>query len=405
MTFDYTAKSLDGLLQSGSLVAESIADARVRLRDKGLFALTLSTGSAKERRAKAGRKKLSGSRVGKADVLLLTNQLAMMSDAGVDLGEALQITSEQCANEQLQSTLEQIHNDVSAGVSVSEALRRHSDIFGDAYVASIAAGEASGTLTEVLGRLAELLRHEMRLRSAIRSVIAYPLVLVAVAFVVMSVLVFFVLPQFAGVFQDLGRQPPWHTHLLLSGAEFIRTWFPIIGGVVIALVAATIRFGATDRAAGYWDGVVLNARLVKTATRALLTGRTFRLLGTMMQSGIPLLEAIQLCRSSVKNRLYRSIFDKLEENVVNGGGVGEVLAASPILPAGAAQMIQTAERTGRLASVMVTVGTFYEEEGEQKVRELVKLLEPLIIIVMGVVVAGVVMAIMLPLLEVSTSSS
>lgn len=405
MQFDYTAKTSDGLTQSGSLIAESLADARGRLRDQGLFALSVSPDGAKRRASTTNRRGHRASRVGKADVLMLTNQLSMMSEAGVDLGEALEIAAQQCENAELKTVLEHVHQDVSAGISVSEALRRHSAVFGDAYVASIAAGEASGTLTEVLARLAELLRHEMRLRSAIRSVVAYPVVLVGVAFVVISVLVLFVLPQFGGVFKDLGRQPPWHTQLLLSGAAFIRTWFPAVGGGALLLVAAIVKCGATDRAARYWDGVVLNFRILKAATRALLTGRTFRLLGTMMQSGIPLLEAIRLCRSSVKNRLYRRIFDMMEENVLNGGGIGEVMAASPLLPKGAAQMVATAERTGRLAPVMVSVGTFYEEEGEQKVKDLVKLLEPLIIIVMGVVVAGVVMAIMLPLLEVSTASS
>lgn len=406
MQYDYTARNADGHLSSGSLIAETIADARMRLRDKGLFAMSVTgTRAGTKKTAKPQKPGLfQRTRVGKSDVLLLTNQLAMMSDAGVDLGESLQIVAEQCPNEDLQRVLQKIHEDVSAGVAVSDALRKHSSIFGEAYVASISAGEASGTLSDVLTRLAELLRHEMRLLTAIRSVIAYPLVLVAVAFAVMSALVFFVLPQFSTVFDDLGKAPPWHTQLLLDGSMIVRTYFPLIGVGVIGLVALIIKLGGTDRAAKHWDGVVLNFRLVRPATRALLTGRTFRLLGTMIQSGIPLLEGIQLCRASVKNRLYRRLFDQMEENVVNGGSIGEVLVASPFLPGGAAQMIQTAERTGQLAPVMVKIGSFYEEEGEQRVRDIVKLLEPLIIIVMGVVVAGVVMAIMLPLLEVSTSS-
>jgi type II secretory pathway component PulF len=218
------------------------------------------------------------------------------------------------------------------------------------------------------------------------------------------VLVFFILPQFGTVFRGLGKDPPWHTQCLLDGARLIRAYFPILGLAVIAVLGGVLKFGGTERAVQYWDGIVLNLRFVRSATRSLLTGRTFRLLGTMLQSGIPLLEGIRLCRASVRNRLFRRLFDQMEESVVNGGSIADVLVVCPLLPGGAAQMIQTAERTGRLASVMVAMGSYYEEEGEQKVRDLVKLLEPLIIIVMGVVVSGVVMAVILPLLEVATSS-
>ena len=404
MQFDYIAKNTDGLSSSGLLTAESSSDARLRLRERGLFALSIAPTSTTKTSTSARRGMIRRSHIGKSDVLLLTNQLAMMSDAGVDLGESLQIVAEQCPNESLRVVLTQIHEDVSAGVAVSDALRKHSTIFGEAYVASSSAGEASGTLTDVLSRLAELLRHEMRLLNAIRSVMAYPVVLIGVAFVVMSVLVFFILPQFETVFTSLGKDPPWHTKCLLDGAGLVRVYFPLIGLAVSAVLAGVLKFGGTERAARHWDGIIVNLRFIKPATRSLLTGRTFRLLGTMLQSGIPLLEGIRLCRASVRNRLYRRLFDQMEESVVNGGSIADVLVVCPLLPGGAAQMIQTAERTGRLAPVMVSMGSFYEEEGEQKVRDLVKRLEPLIIIALGVVVCGVVMAIMLPLLEISTSS-
>ena len=335
---------------------------------------------------------------------MLTSQLSIMCQAGIDVAEALGNVAKRCPNPTLARILREIHDDVSAGITVSEALKKHSKVFGGAYVASIAAGEASGTLTEVLKRLAELLKHEIRLRATIRSVMAYPLVLTGVAMIVIAALVFFVLPQFAVVFEDLGNTPPAHTQMLLASGAFLREHFLMLGVGFVVFAGLGWRYMLTEQAARYWDSTILTFRISSGATQSLITGRTFRLLGTMLQSGIPLLEGLELCRESVRNRVYRDLFDAMSESVVNGGGIGPILDESNVVPDGAAQMVGTAEQTGRLGEVINTIGEFYEEEGEQKIRGLAKLLEPLVIVVMGSVVGFVVMAVMLPLLDVSASS-
>jgi type II secretory pathway component PulF len=400
MEFAFTARSFDGTTRTGILDAESVADVRKRLRQDGLFALTVSASESPATR-RAGSRKRRGLGIRKAELLTLTSQLSIMSEAGVDLAESLQSVADRCRDAALKRTLLDVHE---AGIAVSEALRRRSDVFGEAYVASIAAGEASGTLTEVLKRLSGLLQNELRLRASIRGVLAYPLVLLTVATLVVGALLFFVLPQFAEVFASLGETPPLHTQLLLDGASLLRSHIWQIAIVLVATGYCVWKFGLDDGVARYWDGVVLSSRLSGTATRALLTGRSFRMLGLMLQSGIPLLEGIRLCRDSVQNRVFSGLFDDMEQSVLNGGGIGEVVSKSDSIPSGAAQMVATAERAGRLGSVMVRVGEYYETEGERQIRDLVKLLEPAIIVVMGVVVAGVVMAVILPLLEISTSS-
>lgn len=404
MQFQFSAKSTDGALRSGVMVADSADDVRERLRDEGLFVMSVVAGQAKQALVMSSGLKFGRSGVKKTDVLMLTSQLSIMSQAGVDLGEALQLAAQDCPNQSLKKILEQIHGDVSAGQSISDALKKHSSVFGDAYVASVAAGEASGTLTDVLLRLAQLLKHEIRLRSTLKSVLAYPIVLIGVAFMVLSALVFVVLPQFGTVFEGLGEPPPVHTQMLLDSAQFLRAHFLAIAVMAGLGAVALARFWFTDKAARYWDGVLVNLRFLKSASRPLLSGRTFRLLGTLLESGIPLLDGIRLCRTSVRNQFFRDLFDRMEASVLSGKGIGEVIARTKIVPPGAAQMISTAERTGRLGDVMVTIGSFYEEEGEQKVRDLTKVIEPLIIILMGAVVGLVVMAVMLPLLDVSTAS-
>ncbi len=346
----------------------------------------------------------SSRRVRKTDLLMVTSQLSIMCAADIDLAEALRSVARECRHPVFQETLNEIYEDVSHGLSASAAIQKHRHIFGEAYVASVAAAEASGSVTQVLPRLAEMLRNEIRLQSGLAAVAAYPVVLCGVAGIVLTVLVFFVLPQFSEVFETLGRPAPPMTALLLDTAQLLRAnvlW--IVGGLVMAGVGLS-QVVRSDAACRYLDNVLLNGPFVKNATRALLTGRTFRMMGTMLQSGVPLLEAVQMCRTSVRNRLFRELFHDLETDVVNGNGVGAVMRQAEFIPPGAAQMIATAEQTGKLGDVMELIGEFYEEEGERLVRGAVKLLEPAIIVVMGVVVAGVVLSVILPLLDVSTIS-
>ncbi len=312
--------------------------------------------------------------------------------------------SSHCNQGTLREALHAIYLDVTNGVSASAALRKHVDIFGEAYVSSIAAAEASGTVDKVLGRLTDMLRNQIRLESSLKSVAAYPLVLMGVASVVLTVLVFFVLPQFAKVFISLNRPAPPFTALLLDSATFVRANVLALGIAAVFAGWAVRQAAATPVARQKWDWFVLNFRLLRGAMRSLLAGRSFRLLATMLQSGVPLLDAVGMCKTSIGNYLFRQMYDDIERDVVSGNGIGGAVARATFIPAGAAQMIGTAEHTGKLGEVMELIGEFYEDEGERSIRQAIKLLEPAIIVVMGVVVAAVVLSVILPLLDVSTIS-
>lgn len=343
-------------------------------------------------------------RIRKTDLLIVTSQLAIMCESRIDLAQALRSVARECRQPELKARLEAIFQDVNTGSSAAAAMNRHADVLGDAYVASIAAAEASGTVTNVLHRLAEMLRNEIRLQGSLKAVLAYPVILVGVAGIVLTTLVFFVLPQFGQVFENLGRPAPATTQLLLDTAQFLRENVLLLLAGVGASAVMFWFYAKTDAAHRQRDSIILNSRLLRTGTRPLLTGRVFRLMGTMLQSGVPLLEAVRFCRASLKNHLMRDLFDQLEYDVLNGQALGRALSQASIIPPGAAQMVATAEKTGRLGPVLQTVGEFFEEEGERHVCQAVKILEPAIIVVMGVVVATVVLSVMLPLLDVSTMS-
>ncbi len=406
MEFQYSAKATSGQAAIGAIDAASIGEARLRLREQGLFILSLAAQSQKAAAApnRSSRQSFYRSRVRKSDLLMLTSQLSIMCQAGVDLAEALKNVAEQCRHPMLKQTLDAVYADVSGGKPVSIALKQHAHIFGEAYVAGIAAAEASGTMTEVLGRLADLLRNEIRMQSTLVSALSYPLVLSGVALIVVMALIFFVLPQFSDVFTDLGAPPPPTTQVLMDVANTIRDNVLMIVAVAVAAGMGAWRFCFTDRAKRWFDGFSLQCPVVRDATQPLLIGRVLRLIGTMLESGLPLLEAIQLCRSSVRNQKYRDLFQAIEEDVMNGNGIAKALASVNFVPLGAVQMVSTAEKTGKLGPVMQAVGAYYEDEGERHIRQLAKLLEPAIIVCMGVVVAFVVLSVMLPLLDVSTMS-
>jgi type II secretory pathway component PulF len=222
--------------------------------------------------------------------------------------------------------------------------------------------------------------------------------------VVLNALVFFVLPQFSKVFAELDQPAPPLTQYLLGVGDFVRGNWLLVVAAMLGPPAAAYALRNVEWVRRCWDYATLNFAIVKSATRSLCTGRTFRLLGTMLLSGVPLVDAIRLCRTACRNRLFRELFHRVETDVLHGEGVGRTLLASPFLPPGAAQMVATAERTGKLGEVLKMVGEYFEDEGERHLREVVKLLEPAVIVTLGVLVAGVALSVILPLLDVSSMS-
>lgn len=402
MLFQYTAKTTAGVTSSGVLEAESPSVLRQLLRDKGMFPLSMKPAA----KGAAGGKKSGGfslsKKVPKRDLLMFTTQLVILSRSGVELAEALQISRDQCTNPKLRTALEQVYNDLSDGLSVSAALRRQSHIFGEAYVAGVMAGEASGQITEVLNRLADMLRNEIRLQSTLRAALSYPMVLMGVSVLVVAALIGFVLPQFSKVFESMEISPPAMTQMLLAVSSGFQEHVFLYSGGIVAAIVALVRLWPTPSFRRYRDKLALNLMLVKDVTRALNVGRSFRLLGTMLQSGVPLLDGLQLCGKTIGNSIYRELFDHLQQEVLSGRGIGVTLAGTPFVPSGAAQMVLTAEKAGRLGNVMQMVGEYYEDDGERRLQELAKLLEPAVIVVMGAIVAVIVASVMLPMLDISS---
>lgn len=400
MQFRYTAKTMTGDTVSGALAADSRSAAQAQLREQGLFVVGWQA-DARQARARAavrGRRR----RISRKDLLTFTSQFAVMTQAGIDVGTALSTLAHQCSNLTFRESLEKVHAEVMAGKSLSTALKLYPNLFGGSYVATVTAGEASGKLPLVLSRLAAMQRAELRFQTTRRTLLAYPTVLAVVATLVVLGLMFFVLPQFAGVFEQFEMPLPAITQALLAISAVLEAQWLLCIALALGALTAIIAMIKSDQGRYLRDYLLLHSRYVRDVARATLVGRAFRLLGIMLDSGVPLLDGLRLTRSSIGNRLFRSLFDQLEADVLNGRGLAPALTKVEFLPNGAAEMIMTGERTGTLAMVSQVMGEFYEEEGESRLRELATLIEPLIIIVMGVVVAFVVLSVMLPLFDFAT---
>jgi type II secretory pathway component PulF len=404
MQYEYAAKSSAGANTSGFLAAASVEDVQRQLREKGLFIISARPAGRGITLTGLSRGPVRRGRIAKRDLVTLTSQLAIMTRTGVDLATALGNLAAQTSQPTLRAILKEVHADVLAGKPVSQALGKHGGVFGQSYIAGIAAAEASGKLSEVLNRLATLLRGEMRLQSTLRGLLAYPVVLTSVAIFVVIALTFFVLPQFATVFEQMNLSLPLITQVLISVSTELRGRWWLWGTLLVGAGSGITISALSPRGKAWRQHMLLTFPVVRNVTRALWVGRALRLLSTMLASGVPLLEGLRLTRASVRNVVLEEFFRRLEQEVVNGQGLAPAFLAASFIPPAAAQMIATAEQTGTLATVMELVGEFYEEEGETRLRELSTILEPLIIIVMGAVVAVVVMSVMLPIFDFSTAA-
>ena len=336
------------------------------------------------------------------DIAEVTSQLAIMTRSGVDVASALGSLASQCQRPVLAQVLSDAHERVLSGNTLSDALRQYPEAFEASFVATVAAGEASGKMSEVLGQLAQMQRSEIRSRRAICAMLTYPVLLMLVSSAVLVALVLFVLPRFANIFEQYEVPLPVITQVLIALADELwsRGW--LWGPLVVAVITGALVWRKTDQGRHAIDAFLISAPIIRNVYRFQLVGRTCRLMGLMLQSGVPLVESLRLTRHAIGNMLYKELLGDLEEAVVNGRSLESALPTDEVLPRSAREMIVTAETTGKMGEVTQFIGVYYEEESEAGMRQLVGLLEPMIIVGMGILVAGVVLAVMLPVFDLST---
>jgi type II secretory pathway component PulF len=347
---------------------------------------------------------MKGSRVKQRDLVLVFSQLSILLQSGDDLAGAIQVIAKQCSNAALRNVMRSLYRDVEEGLGLSAAMAKHPQVFDTSMVAVIDAGEHSGKLIEVLERMTSLLQRDQQLKSNVLSMLTYPAVLMLITASVVSSMFFFVLPQFAKVFKDMERPVPPLTSTLLTIGTTLQTYWMVIVGGIIALGLALVYARHLPQWRYSVDYLMLNTVGLRQATRPLMAGRIFRLMGTMIENGVPLLETVRLSQRATSNIYYRDLFQSMERDLLEGRGIGPSVTSVAFLPIGAGHMLETGERSAKIAFVLQTIGEYFEREGEQKLRWFVKLLEPTMIVTLGGVVGTVVMSIVLPMLDITTTA-
>jgi len=398
--FDYAGFDAGGRKVSGVTEAAGRRAALQKLRAEGIFASELREQSTAPKRRLAALRPAGG--VPSAELAAVTRQLATLLGAGLPLDEALSSVAGQLEHGGLVRALGRVREDVIQGEALNVALARHPRIFPALYVNMIQVGESSGSLDQVLQRLADFLEEQARLRARIRSAMAYPVLMALIGSGVLLFLFAFVVPKVTRMLEDLDRALPLPTLLLIRGSDLLASWWWLLLALLVAAGLALHRYSRTAEGRLRLDRLALNAPLFGKLNLQIATARFTRTLATLLGSGVPLLTALDICGNLLPNRVLRRAIADTTIAVREGEGLAAPLRRSAAFPAMVAQMAAVGERSGELESMLLRVAEAYEHQVDTSINGLLSLLEPLMILVMGSVVGFIVMAILLPIFEASS---
>jgi type IV pilus assembly protein PilC len=382
------------------LEAPSLLDAGKALRAEGRTIIDIQPESAAARAAAATAAPTRLRRVTGEDVLLLTNQLAVMLETGVPLTEALTGIAEQTRHTGLAHLVNDIAAEVQGGSDLSTALRRHTKLFGELYINMVAASEASGTMSAMLCRLADYLASQREMRKQIRGAMLYPVSVLCFSIIIVILMMVFVLPRFEAIYAGRQAALPTPTRILLAaGRLFQHQWYLLLGGA--GGLVALAWYGLSTSAGQYWvNQARIKLPLLGPLYHKVYISRSLRTLGTMLASGVEMLAAIRITASVAGNLLYRDMWLTIADRLAEGRTLTEEVKAAPLIPSGIAQMIACGDRAGRLSEVMNRICEFCEADLRIGVKAMTSLMEPVMIIIMGFLVGGIAMALLLPIFSI-----
>ncbi len=399
--FRYSALDRSGKTVSGEIAAENPEEVKRRIRDMGYFPSEIGETAQLTLGRPAGQKRRG--HLSSTDIVIMTRQLADMTAARLPMFRSLSVLAEQADRQALQELVEGLRDDIQEGQPLSEALRRHPRHFGDLYVNMVRAGETSGHLDAVLLRLAEFLEKSLHRRSQVVSALLYPAVLIMVAIGAVSFVVGFLFPKLSSLFSELEQTLPLITQLLLLVAGVVgKTWW-IAALFVVALVLGLRWYGRTEAGREALDLLLLRAPLLGTVWHKMAVSRLARTFGTMMSGGVPILEALEISGNAIGNRPLTRAAEAVREEVRQGTRVADALGNAGVFPPLLIHMTAVGEETGKLPEMLTRVADSLDFEVDSTLGRLTTLLEPIVIIVMGVIVGFIVLAVLLPIFQINAT--
>ena len=340
-------------------------------------------------------------RVGTMEVAVATRQLAVLVRSGIPLVEALTALIDQLDQPELKEAFTNARNRVNEGSSFADALRAHPKIFEVLYVNMVAAGEASGTLEAVLARLSDFLDSQAKLKGKVGSALAYPAFMAVMTFVILIVMMTVVVPKVTAVFEDFDRGLPWYTEVLIFTSNALIHYWWLLGGMLGGAIYAFRRWLSTPEGRKSFDAKVLKAPIFGQLLLMVAVSRFARTLATLLKSGVPVLQAMEITRNVLGNTKLMEVVENARTSVREGEGIAKPLRQSGAFPPIVTHMISIGEKSGQLEEMLEHVATAYDTQVDLRVAAMTSLLEPLIIVIMGGVSGGIAFAILMPLLQLN----
>ena len=394
--YKWEGKTLRGEKRKGEMEAPDEGVVRTHLRQQNVIP-TKVVAKGKEVSFSLGRQ-----RVKKKDVAVFTRQLATMIDAGLPLVQSLDILSIQQENKAFKEVIKNIKDDVEGGSTFAGALRKHPKVFDELYVNLVVAGEEGGILDNVLTRLAVYIEKSEALKKKIKSALVYPSTIVGVAIIVVAVLMIFVIPVFQKMFANMGHTLPLPTIIVIGISNLLKKYILLLVVALVILVFMLRRYYATEKGKMAIDSLILKLPVFGILFRKVAVARFSRTLSTLITSGVPILDGLTITSKTAGNKLIEQAIMKARTSISEGETIAEPLARGEVFPPMVTQMIGVGESTGSLDSMLSKIADFYEEEVDVAIATLTSLLEPFLMVFLGVTVGGIVIAMYLPIFKIAT---
>jgi len=340
---------------------------------------------------------------GRKDILSFTNQLAVMIRAGISLQDSLESIAEQNNNTKFRAIILHLKTQIEEGKSFSQALAMHRDVFSNLYINMVAAAEISGSLSGMLQKLAEYLDQEAETRSQVRGAMVYPIIIAVMAVAVVIFLLCFVLPRFVAIFEGKEHLLPAPTKILMASSTFFREFWFIILPAIGTAAAAFFYFIRTGPGRLWWDNTKLTLPLLKTLCRSLYITRSLHTMGVLTSAGVPILDTIAITAQISGNSLYRDMWHNVQNEVRQGRKIASSLTNFRLMPPNVVQMIRSGEDSGTLSEVLRDVSNYYARELKTVIKTVTSMIEPVMIVLMGVLVGFIAMSIILPIFKMSSA--
>ncbi len=395
--FLWEGKTRQGNIQKGEISAANKEEVMALLRKQNITPVNVSA-KAKEINISFGAPKVTD-----RDIVIFTRQLATMIDAGLPLVQCLEILGGQTENKALAKVIVQVRTDVEGGATFADALKKHPKVFDNLYVNMVAAGEAGGILDTILGRLAAYMEKFGKIKRQIKSAMIYPAIILFVAVAVVSILLVFVVPMLAEMFTSAGQALPLPTRIVISVSNFLKGW----GGlsVLILVVGSFVgikQWRKTENGLRITDRIALQLPVVGMLITRVSVAKFTRTLGTLMTSGVPILEGLIIVARTAGNKIVEEAIMTTRQSVSEGKTLAEPLTKAKVFPPMVTQMISVGEATGALDNMLNKIADFYDEEVDEAVAALTSMLEPMLMIFLGTTVGFVIVAMYMPIFQMGS---